>query len=187
MSDEGRRKPPPRFPRPGDPELVRVTEDEAPATQREVILPPPRAPREPFRVVKGRVETIPELGDRIATLGARLDDAIADVRAVSTTQAAILGVQRNMALQVDGLGSAMNQRADILHQEMALIRHTQDELLKIVQGDHAPRIGKVEASLGQKAAKGGGMVALVLVALPMLADALPRYAHIFDAVLGVLR
>lgn len=197
---DGPRKPPPRFPRPGDPELVRVREDDAPETQREVIRPPP--PREPFRVVKGRIETIPELGDRIAAIGVKLDDVTADVRGISTTQAAILGVQRNMALQVDGLGSIVNQRAQLLHEELALLR-------AVVTGDHEPRLKDAEqevqklsaaekvkvaattavAATGKGAAwtgKYASYLTLAAVALRLVAKRWPEFGTVVDELLGGL-
>jgi hypothetical protein len=88
--------------------------------------------------------------------------------------------QRKMALQLDGFGQAMNRRFDIFHEELAMLRQTVTE-------SHAPRLEKVEATLGQKAAKGGGIVAIVLLAAPMLADAVPKYRWLFEAIAGALQ
>lgn len=88
--------------------------------------------------------------------------------------------QRKMALQLDGFGQAMNRRFDIFHEELAMLRST-------VTADHAPRIGKVEATLGQKAARGGGIVAAVLLVAPLLAEALPKYRSVIEAIAGAFQ
>lgn len=164
-----RRKPPPRFPRPGDPELVRVSEDEAPATQREVILPPP--PREPFRLVK-RAVTLDTLAEAVDSARAEVRDLSLDIRGLNTTQAAILGVQRNMALQADGLGTTINARFDLFHEELAMLRI---------------RVTGVEKTAGQKAAavaSKGGAVAGLLALGSIAAARWPEYAHIINLLLG---
>lgn len=175
------RKPPPRFPRPVPPareesEVTRVEEDPVPLTERLPMIPPaPPAPRpvEPFRKLDGRQPSYVEFQ-------AQLGDFSQKLEAVISSEAAVLGTQRKLALQMDGLAFTVNQRLDVFHEELALLRAT-------VTGDHAPRIDGVERSLGQRAARGGGIAALVLVALPMLADALPRYRHLFEALAGVFR
>jgi hypothetical protein len=178
---EGR--PPPRFPRPlgrgilpprqGDPEVTRVEEDQVPPTERlPVIPPPPRVPTEPFKLLPGRQASYVEFQ-------AQLGDFSQKLEAVISSEAAVLGVQRKMALQLDGLGVAVNTRFDIFHEELALLRAQ-------VVGDHGPRLDKVESTVGQKVAKGGGIVGIVLLALPMLAEALPKYRHIFEAIFGAL-
>jgi len=88
--------------------------------------------------------------------------------------------QRKMALQLDGFGQAMNRRFDLFHEELAMLRQTVTE-------SHAPRLEKVEATLGQKAAKGGSIAALILVAAPLLAEALPKYASVFETIAGLFR
>jgi hypothetical protein len=165
---------PPRFPRPRDdePKVTRVDEDPIPLTERvATMLPPP--PREPFKRLDGRQPSYVEFS-------AALQDFQQRVASIATSQDAVLGTQRKLALQMDGLNSTINQRFNIFHEELAMLRQT-------VTGDHAPRIDKVETTLGQKAAKGGGILAVVLLVLPMLAEALPKYAHIFDSLLGVLQ
>ena len=111
---------------------------------------------------------------------AQLGDFSQKLEAVISSEAAVLGVQRKLALQLDGLGQTVNQRFDLFHEELALLRAT-------VVGDHAPRLEAAEKTLGQKAAKGGGILAIVVIALPMLAEALPKYAHVFETILGVLQ
>lgn len=178
MSDP--RKPPPRFPRPvpprdDEPEVTRVEEDPVPLTQRlPAMLPPaPRVPPEPFRKLDGRQPSYVEFQ-------AQLGDFSQKLEAVISSEAAVLGVQRKMAVQLDGLQTTVNQRFDIFHRELALLRET-------VTGDHEGRIETVERTLGQKAARGGGILAIIAIALPMLADALPKYRHIFDAIAGAFR
>jgi hypothetical protein len=92
----------------------------------------------------------------------------------------VLATQRKMALQLDGFGQAMNRRFDIFHEELAMLRTT-------VHTDHAPRIDKVELTMGQKAARGGGLLGIAIVALPLLSDVLPKWKGLFDAILEALR
>jgi hypothetical protein len=151
-----------------------VEEDQVPPTERlPVIPPPPRVPREPFKLLDGRPPSYVEFQ-------AQLGDFSTKLEAVISSEAAVLGVQRKMALQLDGLGVTVNTRFDLFHEELALLRAT-------VVGDHAPRIEAAEKTLGQKAAKGGGVLALILIALPMLGEALPKYAHVFETILGALQ
>jgi hypothetical protein len=174
------RKPPPRFPRPvppsrDEPEVTRVEEDPIPLTERLPMIPPPPppAPREPFRKLDGRQPSYVEFQ-------AQLGDFSQKLEAVISSQAAVLGNQRKLALQLDGFQTAANDRLNVFHEELALLRAT-------VTGDHAPRIDGVERTLGQKAARGGGILAIIAIALPMLADALPKYRHIFEAISGAFQ
>ena len=178
MSDP--RKPPPRFPRPvpprdDEPEVTRVEEDPVPLTQRlpQIIPPPPRPPVEPFKRIDGRPPSYVEFQ-------AQLGDFSQKLEAVLSSEAAVLGNQRKLALQVDGLAVTVNQRLDVFHEELALLRAT-------VTGDHEPRLEGVERTLGQKAARGGGIIAIIAIALPMLADALPKYRHLFEAIAGAFQ
>lgn len=145
MSDDGRKKPPPRppYPRPVEPfkHLTEPSHVEVGAAQRDIV--------------------------------SRLDEVLASHRE-------ILKTQRNMALQLDGYGSQLNQRFDVFHEELAMLRAT-------VLADHEPRLGKVEQSLGQRAAKGGGIVAIVLLAGPMLAEALPKYRSVIETIIGLFQ
>lgn len=171
MTDKPRR--PPRFPRPRDdePEVTRVEEDPIPLTERLPVMVPP--PREPFKRLDGRQPSYVEFS-------AALMDFQQRVASIATSQDAVLGTQRKLALQMDGLSATVNQRFNIFHEELAMLRQ--------VTTEHEPRIEKVEqATLGQRAAKGGGILAVVLLVLPMLADALPKYAHIINSLLGVLQ
>lgn len=137
--------------------------------------PPPRPPFprpvEPFKNLTepSHVET----AATVQGIAGKLDEVLASHRD-------ILGRQRQMSLQLDGFGQTINSRFDVFHEELAMLRAT-------VLGDHAPRLGKVESSLGAKAAKGGGIVALLVVALPMLAEALPKYRHVFETIAGLFQ
>lgn len=172
MSDPRKPKGPPPLRLKDGPELVRVVEDDAPDTQRGVA-PPVVENSNRFKVHNGRGPSYLEIAAAISTTQTQLS-------AIAVTQGTILDVQRKLAQQQDGLGRTVNVRLDLFHEELALLRQT-------VTGDHAPRLDKVETTLGQKAARGGGALALALVALPMLADALPRYAHFINTILGVLQ
>lgn len=155
---------PPKKPPPWTPEIVRVKEDErGPDTERSFPAPQPR-PR--LGTPAGLSKTTPNLLDEVADL--------------KRWSRMVVENQSKMALQLDGFGQTVNQRFDIFHEELALLRQT-------VTGDHAPRIEKVEATLGQKVAKHGGILAVAVVGLPMLAEALPKYAHLINTILGVLQ
>lgn len=102
------------------------------------------------------------------------------VQTPAETVREVLAVQRKMALQLDGFGQLMNTRFDIFHRELAMLR-------EVVTADHAPRIEKVEKTLGQKVARGGGVVGIILLAAPLLADALPKYRWLFEAIAGAFQ
>jgi len=159
MTDE--QKPPPRFRRPSELDDHEVVE--VPVAPVELTR---RIPREPFSKL---------------------------VRTPAETTRDILDLQRKMALQLDGFGQTMNRRFELFHQELALQRATGDEtnarldsLLALVKSDHAPRLDKVEASLGQKVARGGGLLGLVLVAAPLVVEAFPKYRALVEAIIGAL-
>lgn len=109
------------------------------------------------------------------------------VQTPAETVREVLAVQRKLALQLDGLGQAMNRRFDIFHEELALQRADTAAVRAIVEADHGPRIEKAEKTLGQKAARGGGIVGILLLAGPMLADALPKYRALIESILGGLQ
>jgi hypothetical protein len=151
------RKPPPRFRRPSE-----LSDDEVveiPPTGISGRYLPPRQ-TEPFnKLVQTPAETVRE----------------------------VLAVQRKMALQLDGFGQAMNRRFDIFHEELALQRADTAAVRAIVETNHAPRLEKVEATMGQKVAKGGGILGIIVLALPLLADALPKYRWLFEAIAGAFQ
>jgi hypothetical protein len=154
--------------------VTRVEEDGVPPTERLPMIPPaPRVPTEPFKLLPGRQASYVEFQ-------AQLGDFSQKLEAVISSEAAVLGVQRKMALQIDGLGVTVNQRFDLFHKELALLR-------AVVVGDHEPRIEAAEKTLGQKAARTSGVLAIVLIVLPMLAEALPKYRHVFETILGALQ
>lgn len=174
MTDPRKPKPPPpRFPRPVSdaPEVTRVEEDPVPLTERLPMIPPP--PREPFKRLDGRQPSYVEFQAQLGDFAQKLEGVI-------STEAAVLGNQRKLALQMDGLGTTVNARFDLFHEELALLRAT-------VTGDHAPRLDKVERTIGQKAARGGGILAIIAIALPMLADALPKYRNVFETIAGAFQ
>jgi hypothetical protein len=121
---------------------------------------PPRPAREPFaKLVQTPAETVRE----------------------------VLAVQRKMSLQLDGFGQLINRRFDLFHEELALQRADIATIREIVTGNHAPRIDKVEATLGQKVAKRGSVVALVLVVAPLVAEALPKYRSVIETIAGLFQ
>lgn len=185
MTDDYRRKPPPgrlpRFPRPVDPETVRVSEDKPPDTLKTWTPP---TPIEPFRALKGREASYTEIAAQLQGVGAAVGQVI-------TTQ-------KQQAQQLDGFGRLINERFDIFHRELALLRAT-------VTGDHEPRLGKVEddvaevvkltpkqkAKLGAviTAKLGAGGAVLLLVGGPVLravSRAFPEYSELIDGILDLV-
>lgn len=82
---------------------------------------------------------------------------------------------RQLSIQVSNLASHQsftNQRVDEIH--------------RFLLTDTNPRLTQVEQSLGAKLAKKGSVAAIAVVAMPLLAEALPKYKHLFDAVLNLL-
>jgi hypothetical protein len=185
MSDP--KKPPPRFPRPSDPEVVRVTEDETPATERVPLpLPPPQqlpaAKPVELRLHRGRESSYVELSAQISATQQTL-------ASVAASQTEVLAVQRKTALQVDGLGRAMNERFNIFHKELAILRAR-------VLGDHAPRLDAAEekaeealqrttAEKAKTVAKGGGLVSLLILAGGVAAELWPQYGDLIRGILGL--
>lgn len=137
--------------------------------------PPPRPsyprPVEPFKNLTEPSHV--EVGAATKDIVTRLDEVLASHRE-------ILGTQRRHSLEIDAFGQVINRRFDVFHEELAMLRST-------VMESHGPRIEKVEASLGQKAAKGGGIAALVVLAGPMLIEALPKYRAVIEAVAGLFQ
>jgi hypothetical protein len=140
---------------------------------------PPRF-RRPSELRDDEVVEVPPT-ERVPLLPPRGSEPFAKIaRGQSEMLSEVLATQRKMALQLDGFGQAMNRRFDIFHEELAMLRTT-------VHADHAPRIDKVELTMGQKAARGGGLLGIVIVALPLLSDVLPKWKGLFDAILGALQ
>lgn len=143
MTDEGRRKPPPR----------RVSPDD------EVVYIPPAPDTE-----RSGARKFPEVFSKL-------------VQTPSEQMREVRDTQRKMSLQLDGFGQTMNRRFDLFHEEIAMLRH-------VITEDHEPRIDKVEKTLGQKVAKGGGIAGIILLAAPLLADAWPKYRWLFEMLTG---
>lgn len=164
MSDEGRRRPP--LP----PRRVSSGDDD------EVVFIPPGPDTERSGARKN-----PEAVSRLVKTPAEMTREVLDV-------------QRKMALQLDGFGQTMNRRFELFHQELAIqradaseARAILDRVHAVVTSDHEPRIGKVEATMGQKAAKGGGIVAIILLVAPLLAEQLPKYKGLIEAIAGAFQ
>lgn len=184
MSDDHPKRPP-RFPRPeepDEPEVVRVDEDAPPSTDRAPVpLPPPKKlpDRAPTRLdlLRGRQPSYVEIAASLSAMRQTLE-------ASSIAQANILSTQRKMALQVDGLGSIVNQRFDVFHAELSLLRAT-------VTGDHAPRLRAVEKlSAGKRArlaavvgGKWAGAFFLVGLVARGVGKALPEYDRLITSIL----
>lgn len=181
MSDDRPRRPPPRFPRPVDdePEVTRVEEDPFPLTERLPMLPPPPKAPEPFKLIAGRPPSYVEFQAQLGEFTQKLE-------AVISSQAAVLGVQRKMALQLDGFGTTVNERFDVFHQELALLRAT-------VTGDHAPRLDKVEKTVADKAktvaiagTKYGSYFVAVAFVARMAAKAYPQFGSVIEDLLSAV-
>jgi len=142
--------------------------------------PPPRF-RRPSELLDDEIVEIPPAGISGRYLPPRPNEPF---QKLAQTPAELVrevrDTQRKMALQLDGFGQAMNRRFYIFHEELAMLRQTVTE-------SHAPRLEKVEATLGQKVAKRGGVVAAILVLAPMLADALPKYRSVIETIAGLFQ
>ncbi len=152
MTDE--RKPPPRRPLPPRDDDIVEFEAETPPTERTPRVP--RLPgREPFqKLVQTQAETVRE----------------------------VLAMQRKMALQLDGFGQLINRRFELFHQELALQSAATAKLERVVTESHAPRLEQVETTLGRRVARGGGIVGLLLIVAPVIADALPKYRGVVEGI-----
>jgi hypothetical protein len=134
--------------------------------------PPPRF-RRPSELLDDEVFEVPPETERSPPRAREPFNKL--VQTPAETVREVLAVQRKMALQLDGFGQSMNRRFDIFHEELAMLRTTVTE-------NHAPRLEKVEATMGQKVAKGGGIVGIIIVALPLLAEVLPKWASVFESI-----
>ncbi len=154
----------------------------APDTERLPNIPPaPRVPAEPFRLLKGRAPSYVEF----AAIVSHVEQGLIENRQRLID---VLSTQRKMSLQVDGMQAGMNQRFDIFHEELSLLRQT-------VSGDHAPRIGVVEKQvekglnprkLAFDAGKYTGLVVLLALGARAVGKQFPQYYDVIDGVLGAL-
>lgn len=186
MTDERR---PPRFPRrppPLDIDVLRVDEDPPLTNRSSTIIPPaPRAPAEPFKLIGGRPPSYVEFQAQLGEFTQKLEGVL-------SSQAAVLGVQRKMALQLDGFGTTVNERFDVFHKELALLRVT-------VTVDHAPRLEGVEKGVeevkeltrAQKAGaaalttgKWGGYLVLAGLVARAIGKMFPQYQALIDGLLA---
>ncbi len=183
---------PPRFARPDDdePDVVRVEED--PPDTDKIPLPLPGSRKLPdkvpvrFDLLKGRQPSYVELAASLATVQETLARVVG-------MQSDILATQRKMALQTDHIGVIVNQRFDVFHKELSMLR-------AVVTGDHAPRLGDVEKKVDkltpQQKAKAAAMVTARFgawgtgglffggLALRALAKVYPEYGDLIEGVLG---
>lgn len=158
MSD-GPRKPPVRDP--GDDEVY------VPPGPGERPLPPRL--RLPVRPV---VKTVDQL---LEAMRQQLD-------AVALASGNTLAMQRKMALQLEGLQNVFNDRLDVFHRELALLR-------SVVTSDHGPRIADMEKKITprQAALIGGKYTGVALVGafvLRIIGRAYPPSAELIESVLG---
>lgn len=168
MTEE--RKPPPRVVTRDvsfDPDEIYIPP--APDTERvpQMIPKSPRLPRthEPFQLLKGREASYVELSAQIS-----------EVRQLTSET---LAVQRKMVLQTDHLGQVINQRFNIFHEELSLLRAT-------VVADHGPRLDKVELSLTDKVKATGsvlGKASMFTLLGGILTEAFPQYARLIGQLL----
>lgn len=135
--------------------------------------PPKRPVPEPFALIKGRESSYVELSAQLNALGSQIAD--------------VLGRQNRAALVLDALGRDMHQRFDVLHEETALIRAK-------LSGDIEPRVKAVEARTpAQKAGtaalitgKWASYLTLAAVVARMLAKQFPEYTEAIEGLLGAL-
>lgn len=186
MSDE---KPPPRKP----PLPHRVIRDISQDSEEIYIPPAPeteRLPVMPRPSKTPRLEMMPGRPPSYIEFAASLEGFKTQVGSVSEQMAIVLATQRKMAVQLDGYGTTVNQRFDIFHKELAMLRAT-------VTGDHAPRLDEVEGEV-QKVSKAqqarqamviGGKYAAYATAVAVIArlagKAFPQFGEAIEGVLGV--
>ena len=144
--------------------------------------PPPRF-RRPSELLDDEVVEIPPETER-SFPRVRPEPFSRLVQTPAEQSREVLATQRKMALQLDGFGQTMNRRFDLFHEELALQRADLVVVRNLVTADHEQRLGKVEKTLGQKAAKGGGILGIVLIAAPLLAEALPKYRALIESIVG---
>lgn len=174
MTDDDQRptnrpnRPPPRE---GELVFVPARDSEPPITQRAIPLPVPvtAPPRRDARPVVRAVTASEMLDERMAEMQKHLSQ---------------------MSLQQDHLGSIVNSRFDILHEELALTRHdvaetakAVEELREMVKDNHEPRLQKVEHSVAQKVRVGGTYGGLVLIG-SIVTELFPQWGSLIRAVLN---
>jgi hypothetical protein len=145
-----------------------------------------KPPREPFRIVTERDEvtpavplTIPRLGPTMAQICARLEVA----EKLEPLVAQVLKRLQQTALMVDGLGSNLNRRIDLLHTEAALTRAAVGS-----PSDEPPVSVVVPASVKARRAvvsfgKYASYATTAAVILRLIAKAYPEYEEAIDALL----
>lgn len=143
--------------------------------------PDPPRPREPFRVLRGNdtpssappVPTSAEVGRRLGDLELLCDK--------------LLKRTQQTALMVDGFGSNINRRFDVLHEEVALMRAaimTCEDVnppIELARRTPAAKARRVLHLSGRWAAYGTAFA----VAARAAANAVPEYAGAIDGVLRV--
>lgn len=115
------RKPPAR-----DPRDEEVYIPPAPDTERGIMPPRP--------LHRGRT---PDLETRVKEFARDIQEVRTQMEGVVVASSNVMALQRKMALQLDGFGVTINNRFDIFHRELAMVR-------QIVTADHAPRLDDVE-------------------------------------------
>ena len=126
---------------------------------------------EPFSLVKSSEKEMDRLFSAITAQGMQLNEVAAK--------------QNKLVLMVDGLGVSMNQRFDVFHEELALLRAT-------VTTDLAPRLGEVEKKTGAQklgavalvGTKYAGLFTIAGLVLRAVAKQWPEFGGLIEGVLG---
>lgn len=154
----------------------------APADDDEVVFVPETRPSPPRLPQYNRPSLGARIPDALEVMAKRLEAVEQQGHASLAAQVNTLTLQRKMALQLDGFGVTINERFDIFHRELAMLR-------AVVTGDHAPRIADMEmkitpkraAFIGGNVAAYGALAALVLRAL---GKAWPALGEVIEPILG---
>jgi hypothetical protein len=136
-------------------------------------------PAEPFGLTRERLSPIEQLSAQIAAQAGKLEQVLA-------SQSQVVARQSQMALQIDGHGTATREKLSAIHEEMALLRHQ-------LEDDHAPRIAAIEKTTAQKVGGGllkgtkyGAYAGLAVLVLHGLTQQFPNLAPFIDPILGLI-
>lgn len=155
----------------------------APSDDDEVVFVPETRPSPPRLPQYNRPALGARIPEALEMLAKRLEAVEQQGHAALAAQVNTLTLQRKLALQLNGFGVTINERFDIFHRELAMLRAT-------VTGDHAPRIADMEKKLTPKqAALIGGKYTGVALLLGLVARAAgkvwPQFNETIESVLGV--
>lgn len=148
-------------------------------------MPDDKTPPGPFRVVSEPPALVPRVGPTMIEIKNGLE------RMQDLSERCLKRLQQT-ALMVDGFGSTVNRRLDVLHEEAALLRaglqNPANDVDNIPISIERPA-KKTAAHKAQKAAVLTGKLlsygTTVAIVLRLVGKAWPQYQEAVDAVLGI--